>query len=465
MSKKPKFEYPTEDHQFEVSDEVYLIDNNKVDIFKAKIAEVAKKGFVVTLSEPGDNSTKKVLTPKRLLLPTPTNNAIYEEQAKKRENKEKESQAEPQKDEATDNKEESITKNNGENQIEPITDQPKETTENPAGHDAEPKNEEEEKPKPKRSPRRSKNEEPAEDKKQKENHNKNVNNNKNDDNNKNENEGDDDELENNGENKNSSNSNSPRRQRRVKVKKPVFDKQLIVKNAWKNGIHDVSRFQKYVKKSMKSLVGEFEKYFQMMNVNETPLFGFGGELDESEAKKFWTGARNTWKKLFDDSLSVDTDDFIWKAAASFKLQNQTESNAREALRFFFDPETIDEVSFVQFSAFLALFGPTSTMFRKIQHFLRCPPKLKDGLVYADAIDVQEPDKETWMNEFSLTCNEEEVFIYNNPNATTSEMYLTDEEGNKYGSWMEFFSKYEDNGEEQVANPIDEATTAIPIEAQ
>lgn len=81
-----------------------------------------------------------------------------------------------------------------------------------------------------------------------------------------------------------------------KAKKPLFDQEMIIKTAWHNGIHEVTKFKKYVKKNVKLLVSEFEKYHVMMNVADEPPFSLGINLQDSDITKFWTNARNQWKK-------------------------------------------------------------------------------------------------------------------------------------------------------------------------
>lgn len=401
---KPQFEATDENHEFHIGDEVYLIDNNKVDIFKAKIDKVNKKSFMVSFLDHNDEP-KKVLSPKRLLLATPTNNAIYEEQEQNRKKVEEALEAKK-------------IENPEEAKLEEISEETKEE---------------------KKEETENKSEEINEDQKN---------------------------TENNSEQK-PTKTHKVKIVKRRKIKKPIFDQQLIIRTAWHNGIHDVSQFHKYVKRNIKSLVAEFEKYHIMMNAAEEPPFSLGGGMGDSDITKFWTNARNQWKKLFDDCEAVSTDEFIKKTASAFKLQNQTESNAKETLQFFFDLEassSTNQTNFFQFCALLALFGPTQTMFRKIGHFFHCPACLKDSLTYTDVIDVKDADENTYLNEFILfTGTNQEKIVYNIPFATTDEQYIVDDEGNKYDSWLKVFDFAIDQKVEEEAAAVN-SPTPIPIEA-
>lgn len=202
-----------------------------------------------------------------------------------------------------------------------------------------------------------------------------------------------------------------------------------------------------------------------MNVAEEQPFSLGLNLSDHDITKFWTTARNQWKKMFEDAESVRTEEFIKKTASTFKLQNQMESNAREALRFFFDTESSsNETNFFQFCALLALFGPTQTMFRKIGHFLQCPPSLKDSFAYNDVNDIREPDQNIYLNEFVFFAGtSREKIFYNMPFTSTDKQYIVDEEGNKYDSWLKIYDEVANEKVEEETATI-ESPPEIPIEA-
>lgn len=383
----PQFEHAPEDHTFQVNDEVYLIDKNEYDIFKARIDKVNKKGFVVKYLE-GTDETIKINSSKRILLHTPINDEIYNQQVENRkataiENTEADKQEESQSDTSND-------------QSDPIDEPSVE------------EKQQEEVPEPQNPPK-------------------------------------------------------PKKQKKKKIKKSqIFNKSQIVKAAWKHGIHNVLKFQTTAKRNMKVLVSAFEQYQAMMKCSENPPFLLGGNLQETDIKKFWTQALSLWQKQFGDDFSVLTKDFIKKISSAYKLEHQMESNAREALKFFFDSENDEsETTFFQFCALLSLFGPVKTMFRKIGHFLQCPKELGDSVSYVDFDDIEAPDNTISVNEFVITDNGKDVSIFNLPNKDTNESYLVDGEGNLFASWKEVFDKFQnkeesfDSSSHQIELEVDE----------
>ena len=450
---------PIEDsHNFEIDEEVYFIDNNRKDIFNAKIQKITKKGFIIALLDYGDDNIKRVMNPKRLLLHTQKNNAIYEEQVRQRKmisSPEHEPIEERQETPELNNNNNistasKLSNKHGEelnNTNNNITDHSNNIVKVKKEDDdsryvevtVELKKEikkevvSEEKTREERVDNPNKEEEKKEEYKQVE---------------KDRNEDNQEEavpestdsgnlaekIE-----RNSPENSSEKKAKGRKSKKPVIDQQFIVKTAWEKGIHDVKKFRNYVEKLFQNVIDEFEEFQNMKNVCDKPPFALGGNVD---VKKFWSSTKAQWTKLFGDNDKVSTQEFIKKVSSTFKLQNQTESNARQALLFFFDPEAMSETKFVQFCAFLALFGPAQTIFRKIGHFLRCPEAIINEVSYFDVADVLSSDEDTYINEFVLYSGEDdEKSVYNIPTLTTNESYLIDSDGNKYNSWLEFFNKY------------------------
>lgn len=431
---KPNFELVEDEHEFKEGDEIYLIDNNKTDIYKGKINKVNKKGYSVMISDFDENNVKKVLSPKRLLLMTPTNNEIYEQQQEIRKQSIEKDKEEKEKEKSEEVKE----------------GQEKEENSDPTEQEA--KNEV--------NDIDAKEEKEEGDKQNNEEESKNCEDQNGENDQKEEEKVIDDKIK-----EIQAKSSFKKIKRKKKVKKPIFDQQTVVKAAWHNGIHEVNKFKRFMKKNIKSLVSAFEKYQIMMNVAEEQPFSLGLNLSDHDITKFWTTARNQWKKMFEDAESVRTEEFIKKTASTFKLQNQMESNAREALRFFFDTESSsNETNFFQFCALLALFGPTQTMFRKIGHFLQCPPSLKDSFAYNDVNDIREPDQNIYLNEFVFFAGtSREKIFYNMPFTSTDKQYIVDEEGNKYDSWLKIYDEVANEKVEEETATI-ESPPEIPIEA-
>lgn len=233
-----------------------------------------------------------------------------------------------------------------------------------------------------------------------------------------------------------------------KQKKPLLDYNLIIRTAWQKGIQNPDQFKKFIKKNVKKLYDEYETYYNTMNINtDDPLFQLGGydelndKSDQKEVKKFWSNSRTLWTKLFDNSPSVRTIDFVKKLIELLKLPNQTESNARAAIEFFFNPDEVDEVNYASFCAFLALFAPHKTALRKIRDFFNIAPEFSDKIVYTDPVDFVKQDLESEINCIEVYSNSDNsIFVYNLPSVQYGEDYLVDDKGNKYKTWNEFFKK-------------------------
>jgi hypothetical protein len=146
--------------------------------------------------------------------------------------------------------------------------------------------------------------------------------------------------------------------------------------------------------------------------------------------------------MFDGAETVETDDFILKAGLVFRLPNQMTANARSGLKWYFNPAVIDTVNFKQFCGFLAMFGPTATLLRKLGHFLKCPDELGERVMFLDAQTIAGPDldRDAEVNGFTVTVGDNEVTVYNNPLVDTSEPYLVDADGTPYRSWTAYFEK-------------------------
>ena len=86
-------EKPAEGHVFNKDDEIYVIDENGVDMWKAKIKKVNKKSVIVTF-EDLDEEDEKFKDTSNFIERTEENNKIYEEQSKKREELAKEEEEE-----------------------------------------------------------------------------------------------------------------------------------------------------------------------------------------------------------------------------------------------------------------------------------------------------------------------------------------------------------------------------------
>lgn len=230
----------------------------------------------------------------------------------------------------------------------------------------------------------------------------------------------------------------------IKIKKhkaPIMDNQLIINTAWKEGIRDKEHFKQYVKKHVKLLYKDFDNFCNSMN--DGPLFLLGGyddsnSSDQYEVKKFWKKSRSLWNKMFNGSKSVGTKEFVTKLTELVKLPNQTESNAKKAIRFIFNPDDVDEVKFPSFCAFMALFAPYKTAQRKLRDFFNMSNEFQDKIRFTDPIDFVEEDIDTEANLIQIDLDSDHsIYAYNLPHVPYGGEYLVDDKGNFYKTWTDF----------------------------
>ncbi|KAH0791428.1 39 kDa initiator binding protein [Histomonas meleagridis] len=349
------------DHQFQRGDDIYFIDRNKTDLWKAKIKKCNEKYYAIHF-EDVDKVDKKVKGTERLLERTEKNNQIYEAQLKQREELEK----------SMKEKEE------------------EEENENPS------------------------HEEELDD----------------------ENKTADKDLD-------TDSNKKKKRSGKLRSKRPIIDSREIVKNAWSMGFHEIEKFRKFLKKNLNNTMSEYEKYYKMVHVTENPYFKLGGQTSSTVENQFWEDCSIFWKRLCPNEAVVNTVQFIRKVSELLRLPNQTESNARDAIRFIFDPEIQPETEFMQFCAFMAMFGPAPTAMRKIGHFLKCPQNIMNSIVFNDMSELANTNIEDMeMNCFTLSLGEgKEKNVYNRVSVDTNGKYLVDADGVEYESWEELFEKY------------------------
>lgn len=425
----PDFERPEPDYEFSKGEEIYVIDKNKVDIWKAIIKKISPDKISVHYE--ASEEDKKYPHTTRFLLRTEHNNEIFEKQEEIR-----------SKSIAKDEEEEKKSKQKAAEKKQKKAPKKQEKPKQP-------------KAKSPTKPKKKKNQEKDKDEDDKE-----IEDDEDDDDvemkledDESDNSPSEDEDPSNEYDTGSSEETTHRRKKSTPTKKPIIDNQYVIHSAWENGIHDVDSFRSFMMKNVESTVEDFEKLYKMNNVSEFPPFKIGGDVDSQEIGKFWTQCQTIWKKIFGELESVSTKDFLKKAAPFFKLPNQREANARDTLKFIFDPEAIENTNFVQFCAFLAMFGPHHTAIRKIGHWLKCPAEMKDLLLFPDIPDGSvELTDDTEMNCFTLKTGEEEEsnekeegdanekYVYNIPNIDTDGSYLVDTEGNTYKDWLEYFEK-------------------------
>ena len=104
MSDLPAFDRP--EHEFQVGEKVYVIEETEFDIFEAEIQEIGEETFSVHYMEFPDDDGK--VAKARVLVQSEKNKSIFEEQEEIRnakDNEEEEEEAAEEKEEAAEEKE------------------------------------------------------------------------------------------------------------------------------------------------------------------------------------------------------------------------------------------------------------------------------------------------------------------------------------------------------------------------
>lgn len=425
----PDFERPKDDYEFSKGEEIYIIDKNKIDLWKAIIKKVSPDK--VSVHYEASEEDKKYSTTKRFLLRTDHNNEIFNQQEEIRAKSVAEDKEEKMKAKLKDHEKK-------QKQQKKKQEKPKPKAKSPSKPKKKKKVEDEDE---------DEDDKEIEDDDDEENIEMQLEDDESDDS-ESSNEDPSNDYDNGSQTTSNSEETAHRRKKSTPTKKPIIDNQYVIHSAWESGIHDVDSFRSFMLQSIESTVEDFEKLYKMNNVSEFPPFKIGGNVDTSEIEKFWTQSQVIWKKLFGELESVPTKDFLKKAVPFFKLPNQREANARDTLKFIFDPEVLENTDFVQFCCFLAMFGPHQTAIRKIGHWLKCPAEMKDLLLFPDIPDGSvELTDDTEMNCFTLKTGDEEEqegsnekYVYNIPYIDTDGSYLVDTEGNTYKDWSEYFEK-------------------------
>jgi hypothetical protein len=184
---------------------------------------------------------------------------------------------------------------------------------------------------------------------------------------------------------------------------------------------------------------------------EPPGFSLG-KLTPSQADNFWTGAKSLWAELFHmgPHQQVRIEAALEQTAARFKHSEQPLDNAKDVIRAIMVRPGYDlTLSFVDFSRFLAMFGPVETIMLKIASLLTCsngsgkwltfdPEHTMNMHVPAFArFDEHEPNCLIVRHCDGLTEK-----VYNDPLADgVSSSYLRDERGMRYSNWEEYLRQH------------------------
>jgi hypothetical protein len=162
-----------------------------------------------------------------------------------------------------------------------------------------------------------------------------------------------------------------------------------------------------------------------------------------------------WEQIVGTQVdySVASVFFIAKAAARYRLQQQSSQNAFDVIQAILTPQTTLSIKIEDFARFLAKFGPRETIMLKIHSLLEAAavpePWLYFGMIPTDdgivfgAFDDDEPNALVIRKGNDILDR-----VWNLPMVPFGGLFIMDKDRRMYGSWEEYFQ----------ANPV-------PVESQ
>jgi hypothetical protein len=135
--------------------------------------------------------------------------------------------------------------------------------------------------------------------------------------------------------------------------------------------------------------------------------------------------------------------------------------ARMLLHRSFEPELGEQVSIVEYSGFLAQFGPGGVLMRKLDHYWRCSDEARASLQPIDFSSVNswtDPANEEG-NSFEIETANGTKIVYKFITVESDGQYLVDDNGTRYASWITFC---EANPPQPGTSEDDEAVIKIEL---
>jgi hypothetical protein len=178
---------------------------------------------------------------------------------------------------------------------------------------------------------------------------------------------------------------------------------------------------------------------------QTWPFSLGRVVPDAVAQ-FFRSVDHTWRELTGPECVqvIETQSLLQRAARHFKQDGQQEQNALDVLTAIIAPKKMDVVTFAALARFLAMFGPDRTVMLKIASLLECSHRTGQWLYFdtegtqlpalSGSFDPQEP------NCLVIRNNGVVSRAWNAPliEANGKRGYVTDEVGNIYASWADYF---------------------------
>jgi hypothetical protein len=219
---------------------------------------------------------------------------------------------------------------------------------------------------------------------------------------------------------------------------PVLKPEGIVQSALAAGVTDTEGFQAYISEKTAAALQLFEDQQTRLAIDVRPPFALGGGIGPEDVTNFWKQAKAQWIELFGPTVSVGADRFVRTAAEAWRGDFDTAA-ARTLLYRTFEPEPGEQVNVVEYSGFLAQFGPISELMRKLDHYWRCPAEAREALQPLDLSSViawNDPLTEDG-NSFEIETANGTKIVYNLITVEPNGQYLVDDSGTRYSSWITF----------------------------
>jgi hypothetical protein len=203
-------------------------------------------------------------------------------------------------------------------------------------------------------------------------------------------------------------------------------------------VTDTEGFQAYIAEKTTEALRLFEDQQARLAIDLHPPFKLGGGLEAEDVTNFWQQAKAQWIELFGSTVEVGADRFVRTVADVWSGDFDTAA-ARTLLHRTFEPEPGEHVSIVEYSGFLAQFGPPSTLMRKLDHYWRCPNEARAALQPLDfsSVDSGTETVNEEGNSFEIETTRGAKIVYNLVTVESDGQYLVDDSGMRYASWITF----------------------------
>ena len=170
-----------------------------------------------------------------------------------------------------------------------------------------------------------------------------------------------------------------------------------------------------------------------------------GKLTAQQSDQFFMECQRLWQDLMQVSPTslVDSEYFVRQTAARFKHKEQPDENAQDVIKAIMMPlDQQPKLGYADFCRLLAMFGPAETLMLKIQSLLKCANETGKWLRFEQNVDHTPPyaSFNADMPNCLVVQHENNTIdqVYNDPNVTSNEKYVIDENMGRYDMWSDYF---------------------------